>query len=244
MARENQAQQINIPTWLADLRAVYETNPTASGALALIDVLVLQHDQVVANLAGLSDDAFIEHGLTSGGFDADLSALRARLLWMATRYGQIQASGNTGEVELAEVYNFVARPILDGRYPQEMLDGLNPEDRRGIVQLPDGGGGKGFGDAVASATLWNQAAVAGNFDARLGKGWAIESMREIISNAAKQVAASAPGENPTLRDVTADALQDIADAPGALLRAVGGNALVWGLGIGAGLVVAYMLLRD
>lgn len=235
MARETTAQ-IVIPVWLKDLRATFETAPGASGSQALLMLLALQYDQTVAMVQQLSDDAFVLRGLKS--FAADLRASYARTKYLARRYLEIVESNDPLALKLVNVRNYIAGPILDGRYPADMMAALNPEDRRGIIMQP-GGGGRGFGDAVFSATLWNQAAVVGDFDAKLGGDWATNAMRELFSTVAMNLEESAPGDDPTLRDVTIDTLRKVADAPGALLKAVGaGNLLVYvGVGVGLGLVV-------
>lgn len=234
-------QQINVGVWHNDLRAVYNTAPIGPGALALLQVCNLQLEQAATWVEGLSGDVFVQRGL--GSFEDDFAATVEQLRACAVKYTEIAASSDPREVRYVAIQNFVAGPILDGRYPAPMVASLPRIGQRGIYVLPDGSG-KGFGIAYRTATLWNQAVVAADVDARLGRETVPNAIRRMLSRAAVQVEVSAPGEDPTLRDVTADSLRTLADAPGAILRAVTGGLGPLLLG---GVVVAgvlYLLLRE
>lgn len=243
MAQREQTARIIIPTWLADLRSVYESSRIGPGAVGLLELLDVQLEQAKGYVDQLSGDVFVERGL--GSWREDHAASVARWEWMATRFAEIVGRGDPAEVRLIEIENFIAAPILRGRYPAPMMAALQPEHRRGIITQSDGSG-VGFGDAVASATLWNSAVVAADIDGKLGPlggRTAIEdSIRRMFSRAATQVRLSAPGEDPTLADATASTLETLAAAPGQLLQAIGAGNLLLYVGIGAGLFVAWKLL--
>lgn len=240
MATTETHSAINIGVWHKDLRATFELAPVGPGSVALLELLNLQQAQALTYVAGLSQDIFIERGL--GSWTEDMAGAQERLAWMVAKLASIVGSSDNYEVKLVAIYNFIARPVLDGLYPQAMLDALSPVGRRGIIRKPDGGG-KGFGDAFVSATLWNQAVVAGDIDRKLGNDWATNAVREVLTKAAIQLEKSAPGEDATLVDVVGDKLRALADVPGDVLRAITGGWLpvvVGGVVVGG---VLYLLLR-
>lgn len=243
MATRESTSRIDIPTWLNDLRQVYDTSPITKGAQALLLLLNLQLEQAATYIGDLSGDGLVEAGI--GQWRADFAASVERLRYMANRYSEIQTSGDNAETRLVAVFNFIAQPILRGVYPAPMVSALLPEYRRGIIVRPDGSG-TGFGDAVASATLWNQAVIAGDIDNRLsplgGRTFIEDGIRRMFTRVREQVSTSAPGEDPTLADATAETLDKLAAAPGALLKALGASNLLLYVGLGVGAVVAYKLL--
>jgi hypothetical protein len=236
--QEKSGTAINIPTWHRDLRATFETNKIGSGAVALLELINLQLAQAASYVGGLTGDLFVQRGL--GSWPDDYEASSARLTWMVAKLNEIVSGSDPAEVKLVAIYNYVASPVLDGLYPADMLASLPQIGRRGIYVMPDGRG-KSFGDAIASATLWNQAVVAGDVDRKLGDGWASNAIRSMLSQAATQIGRSAPGEPTTAADVTAGYLDALAAAPGKLLRAVGGtNVLLYG-GIAVAAVLALVV---
>ena len=243
MAKIETASRIDYPRWIAGLRAVYNSDPTGAGGVALLKILVLQLAQAHDMVAGMSNDAFIQRGFVTWRDDWD--AVNVRVGWMIGKLQRIVDSGNPREVQLVEIHNFVARPILDGLYPAEMLAGVsaaNPSGLRGIRMRP-GGGGKSFGDAFASATLWNQAASVGDLDRAQGSGWAANAIRSLLTTVEVQLQRSAPREQPTWADAASKAIDKIKDAPAALLNAVTGG---WGapvLALGVTLGIAWWLSR-
>lgn len=241
MATTETVQQINVGVWHNDLRSVYNTAPIGPGALALLEVCNLQLEQAAAWVEGLSGDVFVERGL--GSWEDDYAATVEQLRACAVKYAEIATGPDPREVRYVALQNFVAGPILDGRYPAPMMAALPTIGRRGILTLPDGSG-KGFGIAYRTATLWNQAVVAADIDNRLGREAVPNAIRGILTRAATQVEESAPGEDPTLRDVTGASLRTLAEAPGAILRAVtGGLGPLLVVGVVAGGLL-YLLLRD
>ena len=236
--QEKSGTQINIPTWHRDLRETFNTNKLGSGAVALLELINLQLGQAASYVGGLTGDVFVQRGL--GSWQDDFEASSARLTWMVGKLNEIVTGSDPAEVKLIAIYNYVAAPVLDGLYPADMLAALPRIALRGIFVMPDGRG-KGFGDAVASATLWNQAVVAGDVDRKLGTGWANNAIRSMLTQVAVQLGRSAPGEPTTAADVTAAYLDALAAAPGKMLRAVGGtNVLLYG-GIAVAAVLALVV---
>lgn len=241
MASREKPAQIVLGVWLPDLRATYETGRIWSGGQALLQVLGAQLEQASGYVAGLSGDVMLERGL--GSWQADFVASVERLRYMATKFTEIARSADPPELKLVAMQNYIAGPILDGRYPAPMLAALAPEYKRGILVLPDGSG-KGFGDAAASASLWNQAVVASDFDHTWTRGVLEDAVRRMLTTAAVQVEESAPGEYTTLADVTGDSLRALADAPGKILAAVGiGSGTLLVVGAGAGVLLLWWLSR-
>jgi hypothetical protein len=229
---EGEAVQLNVSVWHDDLREVFGSSELGAGALALVQIVMLQLDQAKGMVDGLSGDVFVERGL--GTWKEDYDASFARIVWIADKLRKISESSDGKEVKLAAVYNFVARPILDGLYPKEMLDELPTFAKRNITAKSDGGG-EGVGEAYASATLWNQAAVAGQFDNAQSNDWLSDRYREILSEAIVKIQTSAPGETPTWGDATVKVIEKIKEGADALIEPIA-SALMW-IGIGVGVIV-------
>lgn len=239
MASEKLSSRIDLGVWTKDLRRTFDTSPLGSGAVALLSILNLQLGQSASYVSDLSGDLFVERGL--GSWPADHEAATLRLRWMVAKLETIASSDDPREVKLAAIYNYVARPVLDGLYPADMLAELPASAKRGIIVMSDGRG-KGFGDAVVSASLWNQAVVAGDIDRRFGKAAGLDAIRAVLTQVAVQLETSAPGEDPTWADQTIAQLKVLAAAPGKILAAVGGpNLLLYGAIAAA---VVFLVVRE
>ena len=240
--QEKNPTRLLIPQWHRATRETFESDKIGAGAVGLLSMINLLQGQSAGYVADLSGDQFIARGL--GSWHDDWSAVSARLTWMVAKLGDIAASGDPDEVKLVAIYNYVARPVLDGNYPADMIAALPAIAQRGIRTLPDGSG-TGFGDAVWSATLWNQAVVAGDLDRKLGAGWARDAVRSLLTQVATQLERSAPGDAPTAADLTVGVLQRIAKAPGQILAAVGGpNLMLWAGVAVAGGVALFLVTRE
>lgn len=237
------AIQINVAAWHNDLRATYEAGKIGPGAVALLEVINLQLAQAATWTADVTEDVYIERALVS--FNEDLAASRARLAWLVNKLAEIVASETIEANKVLAIHNWIARPVLDGHYPADMLSSpsLDRVALRGIAVKPDGSG-KGMGEAYYSATLWNQAVIAGDINRKLGTGWATDAIRGVLTTVATQLERSAPGEDTTAADAVAEKLRDLADAPGAIFRAVTGSS-AWVLVpmLLAGVLVLVLVLR-
>ena len=240
MATTEAPPQINVGEYLRNLRRIFDTQPVGRGTLALLEMVSLQLSQAAGWLAQLSPDAIVQR--SAQPLIDDVKAAQERLGYMLTKSRAIVDSTDPHEVKLLSLYGFVAKPILDGVYGAPMMAELPISARRGITLQP-GGTGKSFGDAFVAATSWNQAVVAANVDASMGRGWAADLLRESISKIAVQLQLSAPGEDPTAADATVNALRQLAAAPGALLQAVTGFSPRALLIAGVVLVVLVVALR-
>lgn len=235
------AIQINVAVWHNDLRDVYNSAKRGAGAVAVLEVINLQLAQAAEWTADITDDVFIEKALTS--WREDHAAAQARLTVLVAELATIIGSDDTESVKVLRIYNFIARPTLDGIYPRELVAKFDAVGRRGLVLQP-GGSWKGQGDAYWSATLWNQAVIAGDINRKLGSDWATNAIRGTLTKVAEQLATSAPGEDPTAADAAIKALQKIADAPGDLFRLVTGVSPWVVVGVAAaGLTLAVILTR-
>lgn len=233
--------QINVAVWHDDLRGIFETEELGAGALALVEIVALQLDQARGFVEGLSGDVLLERGL--GEWQQDYDAAAARIGWIATKFKRISEGPETPEVKLAAVWNFVARPILDGVYPTAMMADLPAFAKRGITAQGDGSG-RGMGEAYGSATLWNQAVTASDLDHHYSDDFLTNAYRKMLSNVVVELQRSAPTEQPTWADKTVVAVEAVADAPRALLEAIGVTSLlVWGgVAVGAA-VILYIVLN-
>lgn len=238
--QEKLSARIDLAAWVKGMRGIFDTAPIGNGAVALLEVLNLQLGQSASYVGDLTGDVFIQRGL--GSWQDDHAAVSARLSWMVTKLQSIVSSADPYEVKLVAIFNYIAQPILNGVYPADMVAELPAIGKRGIVVMTDGRG-KSFGDAVASASLWNQAAVAGDMDRKLGNTWVQDALRSVFTQAAIQLQRSAPGEPTTSADVTVAALEAAAAAPRRFVEAIAGKN-VWLYAGGAAVVALYLLFRE
>lgn len=238
-------QQIEIGAWKKGLAQVFESNTIGGGAVALLQVLNLQLGQANEMIATISADAFVQRDLDD--WRKAYTAANFRLGWMIARLKTIVDGGADESTRALEIWNFIGAPVLQGRYPAEMAEafaagnataGITPRNGKDWSE-----GGQGFGEAFAAATLWNQAAVASNFAATQGSGWAHSVVAGWLTETARQLERTAPGEKPTIADATVVVLRRLAAAPGDLLRAVGLDPWLIGLGVGLTLVTLFVLTR-
>jgi hypothetical protein len=235
-------QQLNIGEWLRDLRKTWTAGENGPGAVALLSLINLQIGQAYELVGGLGDSTYVQRGIVR--WRDDYVAINTRLAYMIAKLKEILDEPEATTRELA-IYNFIARPILDGEYPQEYLTEVaaaNIKGLRGIRNKP-GGGGKGFGDAFAAGTLWNQAAQASDTDIHPAPGWATNLYAAWLTEVAHQLETSAPGEDPTARDRTVTVLKEIAASPGALIRALGIDPTYVVGGVVAAVVLLALVLR-
>lgn len=243
-------QQINIGVWLRDLDKVYQAdagaheNSVATGTIALLKLITLQLAQAHELVASLSDDAYVQRNIK--GWRDDYASAQARLGWMLARLDEIVTGTKDPSTRALEIWHDIAAPILQGDYPATMMSKLverGPAGTRGI--RPKNGkdwsdGGKGFGEAFNAATLWNQAAASTDAIEVRAPGWAANAVAAWLTETARQLEASAPGEDKTLRDHTVVVLKELAAAPGAILAAAGISPTVVVVGLVA--VVALIIL--
>ncbi len=235
------AQQINIGVWHRDLASVFEAGKVGPGVVALLQLMNLQLGGAHEMVGGLSDDAYVQRGLKS--WRDDYAAVNGRLGWYLARLKEIVDRGATDATRAIDLWTLIARPVLQGEFRKDIVDDLRTKRLlRGITVRTDGSG-KSFGDAIAAATLWNQAAAVYEHDAHLGTGWATNIYRSWLTETARQLERSAPGEDATLADRTIEVLRDLADAPKLLFEIPGLSTLAWGLGIGVAAVAVLALSR-
>lgn len=237
-------QQINIGVWKRDLGEVYRSNTIGAGSVALLQLINLQLGQAATMVGALSDDAFIQRGIKDWrrGYDAS----NWRLAWMIRKLQAI-AEDKLHANRALSIWNFVGRPVLEGLYPAEMMEAIAAAGMDFGIRPVNGvnwkDGGKSFGEAFAAATLWNQAAAVSDFDATLGTGWATNVVRSWLTETARQLERSAPGEDPTIADATVKVLNRLAEAPGDILRAVGISPVVVVVTIAGVVTILYLLSR-
>lgn len=230
-------EQINVAVWLRGLANVYETDTIGGGTVALLRLLALQLAHAHDLVGSLSDDAFVQRGIASWRRDYD----RAQWFmgWLVRRLDQIADSTDDEPATRAlRIWNDVARPILEGHYTAELCTAAVAAGH--AMRLANGrdcaDGGKDFGVAFASATLWNQAAAATDLPQARDAGWATNLYVAWLTEVAHQLEVSAPGEDPTLRDRTVEVLRALAATPAALLRTIGISP--WTVAAGAALLLA------
>ncbi len=234
-----ETMQINVAVWHNDLRDVYNAAKTGAGAVAVLEVINLQLAQAAGWVADVTDDVFIEKSLAN--WREDYAAAQARLGVLVTELRRIIDSADTLSNKALAIHNFIARPVLDGIYPKDLVAKFPTLGKRGLTLQP-GGTWKGQGDAYWSATLWNQAVIAGDINRKLGSDWATNAIRGTLTKVAEQLATSAPGEDPTAADAVIKALQKVADAPGDIFRAVTGLSPIVVAGAAAVVLVLAVIL--
>ena len=241
------AQQINIGVWQRDLDEVYRSNTIGGGSVALLQLINLQLGSAHDLVGGMSDDAFQQRNIA--GWRDDYTAANARLGWMIKRLQTIAGGGANAATRALEIWNFIGRPVLQGRYPAEMMEQLAAIKATRTIRPVNGrdwsDGGQSFGEAFGAATLWNQAAEASNFDATHAKdpSWATNMVGAWLTETARQLERSAPGEDPTIADATVVTLRRLAETPGDILRAVGISPVVVVAGAALVAVTLYALTR-
>jgi hypothetical protein len=237
-------QQLNIGVWKRDLAEVYRSNTVGAGSVALLQLINLQLGQASTMIGALSDDAFVQRGIKD--WRIAYNASNWRLGWMIRKLQSI-AEDKLHATRALSIWNYVGRPVLEGLYPADMMAEIDAAGMAYGIRPVNGrdwsDGGKSFGEAFAAATLWNQAATVSDFDATLGTGWATNVVRSWLTETARQLEQSAPGEAPTIADATVVVLRRLADAPGDILRAVGISPVMVAVTIGGVLVVLYLLSR-
>lgn len=242
------AQQINIGVWKRDLDEVYRSATVGAGSVALLQLINLQLGSAHEMVGGISDDAFAQRNIVD--WRKAYSASNWRLGWMIRKLQSIADDKTMLHATRAlTIWNFVGRPVLEGLYPAEMIEEIDAAGMAYGIRPVNGrdwkDGGKSFGEAFAAATLWNQAAVASNFDAThaLNPGWAANMVGAWLTETARQLEQSAPGEAPTIADATVVVLKRLAAAPGDILRAVGISPVVVVVTVAGVLTVLYLLSR-
>jgi hypothetical protein len=239
-------QSINVGVWLRDLDSVYRSNTIGSGTVALLQLLTLQQSQAHELVASLADDAFVQRGIK--GWRADYARAQWYLGWFVARLKAIVDTPDELKATRAlRIWNDIAAPILRGDYTAELATAAAAAGQTGPMRRKNGrdwtDGGKDFGQAYASATLWNQAAAATDLPEARAPGFVANALVAWLTEVAHQLETSAPGEDATLRDHTVKVLRDLAAAPAAILAAAGVTPTVLVAGGVLALLVLLVLLR-
>lgn len=233
------AEAISTSQWVALLRRAWDTDQVVAGNVAIIGLIDRLSALALKLRADLSPDEYEARGL--GTWDDDMAGLRARV----DQY--VLAMENAADLadrpaRLLYVHAMVGEPIVNGRFSQAFFIGLPKIGTRGI-RIDEYGNGRSFGDAFASASLLNQIVTAWAFDrshhvSDLG-GW----VSGVITQTARQLEESAPGEDATAADSFARAARVVSDGAAAVLDTVKAGLGVLGLvAIGVGTVAVIGLI--
>lgn len=230
---------INVAAWLKMLARINDEAPGYDGARASLTLTELIVETTEQTLAVLSQDVFIQRGLAP--LRDELALLRSRIDSYGSALddvaGATEGPALAKQVDTAEL---VRLALLTG-YQSPPLPHL------------------AMGDAALAATLYNQVIQAAAVDAEQNEALATiypdslgftdatrNKLREWLTGAETQLAESAPGEAPTIRDKVVRTLEDARENVQNLLAAATDilpRLLKW-FGIGAGaLLVAYLLWR-
>ncbi len=218
-------EYVSPPAWRNLLAEIWDANHNLSGAVAVLSLVSQQMKQANELRHSVGADYFLKRGL--GDWDARFAALLSRLAFYA---GELELVAK-GEVDnpIEHMLAWVIDPILDGVFLK---------DKKQIKMT--------FGDAVESATLWNQAATAKATRESLALDtWLPASIMDWFSQVNHDLELSAPGEAPTAADAvkeTVDAVKEkTLDVAKKVVEGAGTLLLVAALGFGG--VLAIALLR-
>lgn len=222
MAETVVVPQVEVSNWKKAVEGIFAANKTSGrGTLAIIAMVDDLRFKALGVRNPISDDIYIARGL--GNWDERAAALGMRVGYYLAELKRLLEPMDAA-IRWSMMYTRIVAPILYGKFPAVMFDEL-PTSATAGIRIGADGNGSSFGDAVESATLWNQAVWARQSD-DLAPWWAISEFRGVMTEASRQLELSAPGEDPTATDAVVNALKKAGDGAAGLFDAVGGNTLV------------------
>lgn len=230
-------QSINSATWRTYLQGLYDTRKDRRSAFAVVLVLEQQVASMTALRAKFGDHS-TTHALVQ--WDKDFASLAERVRLYredvpcadvpdaTCGFGLTGWTGTPAQQANRYAYEWAARPILEGKWPEDYYMG------QGHPARPD---------AVEAAALWNQLIAVEElhheltslWGGHLAAGW---PAGEWLLEVEREMSLSAPGEEPTIADWLAKGQQNAVE----FFKAAG-SALIWGAGIAGGLFTGWLLWK-
>ncbi len=224
---EFEEKRINVVAFTNAMRRIYELNPSMTALGGILGVLVELTGKIAEVREGI-EAASLNHMLARQ-WDGQIVSLRGDLISIMEDVG---THPDKSDIPISQLRDNIAGALLYGRHRPYW----DPDPWFRHMAL-----------VTWAASMWNQLLAIARLDAELYRslppGWFITA--EALLEMEKQLSASAPGEDPTLRDKVVETAKEIAEGAKEAftgLLDIGKKALPW-FALGIGVVLAVVIVR-